>query len=145
MENWIKWILSIVGGALAAFWGQYGLFIVLVALAVVLDVITGLVKAKAIGEGLSSQKAAKGFWKKVSLFVGLFFGIFLDYVMLTFLAQAGITINVNLPFALIFACYIILNESISVAENLVLINPEIMPKWIAKLLKVAKDDLDSKN
>ncbi len=145
MENWIKWILSIAGGALAAFWGQYGLFIVLVALAVVLDVITGLVKAKAIGEGLSSQKATKGFWKKVSLFVGLFFGIFLDYVMLTVLAQAGITININLPFALIFACYIILNESISVAENLVLINPEIMPKWIAKLLKVAKDDLDSKN
>ncbi len=145
MENWIKWILSIVGGALAAFWGQYGLFIVLVALAVVLDVITGLVKAKAIGEGLSSQKATKGFWKKVSLFVGLFFGIFLDYVLLTVLAQAGIAINVNLPFALIFACYIILNESISVAENLVLINPEIMPKWIAKLLKVAKDDLDSKN
>ncbi len=145
MENWIKWILSIVGGALAAFWGQYGLFIVLVALAVVLDVITGLVKAKAIGEGLSSQKATKGFWKKVSLFVGLFFGIFLDYVMLTVLAQSGITININLPFALIFACYIILNESISIAENLVLINPEIMPKWIAKLLKVAKDDLDSKN
>ncbi len=142
MENWIKWILSIVGGALAAFWGQYGLFIVLVALAVVLDVITGLVKAKAIGEGLSSQKATKGFWKKVSLFVGLFFGIFLDYVLLTVLAQAGITISVNLPFALIFACYIILNESISVAENLVLINPEIMPKWIAKLLKVAKDDLE---
>ncbi len=134
--------MSIITGALAAFSGQYGLFIVLVAAAVVLDVITGLVKAKATGEGLSSKRAARGFWKKVSLFVGLFFGIFLDYVMLTALVQAGITINVNLPFALIFACYIILNESISVAENLVQINPDIMPKKIAELLKSARDDIN---
>lgn len=145
MENWIKWILSIVGGALAAFFQQYGLFIILVAVAVVLDFATGIIKAKATGEGLSSARAWQGFWKKIVLFVGLFFGIFLDYVMLTVLAQANIAINVKLPFALIIACYIVLNESISIAENLVLINPEIMPKWIAKLLKVAKDDFDNKN
>lgn len=109
MENWIKWIVSIICGALAAFFQQYGLFILLVAVAVVLDVVTGLVKAKAIGEGLSSEKATRGFWKKISLFVGLAFGIFLDYVAMTVLAQANIVVNVKLPFALIIACYIVLN------------------------------------
>lgn len=145
MENLFKWILSIVGGALAAFFQQYGLFIVLVAIAVVMDFITGVIKAKATGEGLSSARAWQGFWKKIALFVGLFFGIFLDYVMLTVLAQANITINVKLPFALIIACYIVLNESISIAENLVMINSDIMPKWVSKLLKVAKDDFDKDN
>ena len=145
MENWIKWLISVICGFIATFFQQYGLFIALVAVAVVLDVITGIIKAKATGEGLSSEKATKGFWKKVALFWGLFFGIFLDYVMLTVLAQADITMNVKLPFALIIACYIILNECISIAENLVLINPEIIPKWVAKLLSVAKDDLDKKN
>ena len=48
MDNWFKWLLSVLVGGLATFFGQYGLFIVLVAVAVVLDVITGLVKAKAI-------------------------------------------------------------------------------------------------
>lgn len=145
MDNWLKWIVSIVGGALAAFFQQYGLFIALVAVAVVLDVITGIVKAKATGEGLSSKRATQGFWKKISLFVGLFFGIFLDYAALTVFAEAGVNISVKMPFALIIACYIVLNECISIAENLVLINPEIMPKWVSKLLKVAKEDIDKKN
>lgn len=142
MENWFKWLLSIIGGALAAFFQQYGLFIVLVAVAVVMDFITGVIKAKVTGEGLSSTRAWQGFWKKVALFVGLSFGIFLDYAALTVFAEAGINIGVKMPFALIFACYIVLNESISIAENLVLINPEILPKWVGKLLKVAKEDLD---
>ena len=77
MGNWFKWLISVITGGLAAFFGQYGLFIALVAVAVVLDVITGLIKAKATGEGLDSGKATKGFWKKISLFVGLAFGIFL--------------------------------------------------------------------
>ena len=51
MDNFTKWLLSVITGALAAFFGQYGLFIVLVAVAVVLDVVTGLIKAKATGEG----------------------------------------------------------------------------------------------
>ena len=112
MENLFKWILSIVGGALAAFFQQYGLFIVLVAVAVVLDVITRLVKAKATGEGLSSEKATRGFWKKISLFVGLAYGIFLDYIAMTVLAQANIVVSVKLPFVLIIACYIVLNLSL---------------------------------
>lgn len=142
MDNWFKWLLSVVLGGLAAFFGQYGLFVVLVAVAVVLDVVTGLVKAKATGEGLSSEKATKGFWKKISLFVGLAFGIFLDYAVATVLLQAGLTLGVDLPFALIICCYIVLNECISIAENLYLINSDIMPKWIANLLKVAKDKIE---
>ena len=67
MDNWFKWLWSVILGGLATFFGQYGLFIALVAVAVVLDVITGLVKVKATGEGLSSDKATKGFWKKISL------------------------------------------------------------------------------
>ena len=55
MDNFTKWLISIISGGIAAFCRQYGLFIVLVAAAVVLDVVTGLVKAKATGEGLSSR------------------------------------------------------------------------------------------
>ena len=47
MNNITKWLYSVVLGSIATFFGQYGLFIVLVALAVVFDIITGLVKVKA--------------------------------------------------------------------------------------------------
>ena len=116
MDNWFKWLLSVVCGAIATFYEQYGLLIVFVCLAIVFDCVTGLFKAKTIGEGLSSAKGWKGFWKKIAL-----------------------------PFALIICCYIVLNECISIAENLYLINPDIMPKWIANLLKVAKDKIEDNN
>lgn len=144
MDNWFKWLVSVLVGGLATFFGQYGLFIVLVAVAVVLDVITGLVKAKAIGEGLSSEKATKGFWKKISLFVGLAFGIFLDYAVATVLMQVGVNIGLEMPFALIICAYIIINEAISISENLYLTNPDSFPRWIAQMLKVAKDKIEEK-
>ena len=144
MGNWFKWLISVITGGLAAFFGQYGLFIALVAVAVVLDVITGLIKAKVTGEGLDSGKATKGFWKKIALLVGLLFGIYLDYVVSLLFVKAGLTLDIDLPFALIICCYIVLNEAISICENLYLINPDIMPKWIVKLLKIAKGKIEEK-
>jgi toxin secretion/phage lysis holin len=145
MGNWFKWLWSVILGGLATFFGQYGLFIALVAVAVVLDVITGLVKVKATGEGLSSDKATKGFWKKISLFVGLSFGIFLDYAVATVLAEVGVGVVPELPFALIICAYIIINEAISISENLYLTNPDGFPPAIGKMLKVAKDKIEDKN
>lgn len=145
MENGLKWLCSVILGSMAMFFGQYGLFIVLVAVAVVLDVATGLVKAKATGEGLSSDKASKGFWKKISLFAALAFGIFLDYAASTVLSQVGVKVGVELPFALIICAYIIINEAISISENLYLTNPESFPSWIVNLLKVAKDKIEDNN
>lgn len=142
MGNWFKWLLSVITGGLAAFFGQYGLFIALVAVAVVLDVITGLIKAKATGEGLDSGKATKGFWKKISLFFGLAFGIFLDYAVATVLVQVGVTIGLELPFSLIICAYIIINEAISISENLYLTNPDSFPPAVGKLLKVAKGKIE---
>ena len=142
MNNTLKWLISIISGGIAAFCGQYGLFIVLVAAAVVLDVVTGLVKAKATGEGLSSKKANRGFWRKMALFVALAFGIFLDYAAAAVLVHVGVNLGGELPFALIICAYIIINEAISISENLYLTNPDSFPKWIAKRLKVAKEQME---
>lgn len=142
MDNSSKWLISIICGTVATFFQQYGLFIVFVSLAIVFDCITGLIKAKTIGEGLTSQKGWKGFWKKIALLVGLFFSIYLDYAVPLLFVKTGLTLDIDLPFALIICCYIVLNECISIAENLYLINPESFPRWIARMLKVAKGKIE---
>lgn len=144
MTNSTKWLISIVFGIAATFFEQYGLFFLFVCAAIVFDCVTGLIKAKVIGEGLTSKKGFKGFWKKLGLLVGLSFGIYLDYAVPLLFARAGITLGVELPFALIICCYIVLNESISICENLYAINPSIMPGWIVKLLKGGKERIDSR-
>lgn len=142
--DWLKIILSAVAGAAATFFHQYGLIISIVVISIVIDCITGLVKAKISTEGWNSKKATKGFWKKFALLVALSFGMLLDFFIPTALTQIGITIPFHLPFTLIIGCYIALNECISICENLYIINPEIMPNWIINLLKIAKEDIDKK-
>lgn len=144
MHNCIKWSVSAVCGTLAAFFGQYGLFFALVGIAIILDIVTGIVKAKATGEGLDSGKATKGFWKKISLFVALVFGIFLDFATRIVFVKLGINIGLELAFALIVCAYIIINESISICENLYLANPDSFPPAVGKWLKVAKKEIESK-
>lgn len=137
-----KWILSIVCGLIATFTKQYGILIAFVGGAVVFDFVTGCIADKINGKGLDSKTATKGFWKKVSLLVGLFFGFFLDWVIPVMLAYITITLPFDMPFALIICFYIVLNECISICENLYECNPAILPSWIIKILGFAKDKLE---
>lgn len=142
----IKWLCAVICGFLSTFSRQYAMILTFVAIVIVLDTITGLVKAKATGEAISSKKGTKGFWKKVALFVGLFFGFFLDYFIPFMLGTIGITLPVSgAIFGMIIGCYIVINESISIAENLYLTNPAILPKWVTRLLNSAKDQIDNSN
>lgn len=139
-----KWLMSCLWGCVCTFFRQYALIITFTACAVVLDWITGVVKAKTTGEGLNSRKATVGFWKKVALFVALFFGFFLDYFIPYVADKAGISLPINSLFGMIFGCYIVINEAISICENLYACNPTIMPKWIVSILTQAKEQIDSK-
>lgn len=144
MHDTYKWLFATISGAIAAFFGDYGVFICFVAIAVVLDVITGIIKAMATGEGLNAAKARKGFWRKIALFVALIFGIFLDFAAANVIIKTGMPLNFEMPFALIVSAYIIINESISICENLYLTNPDAFPPQIGKWLKVAKDKIEEK-
>lgn len=141
--TWIKIAVSAVLGIVATFFEQYGILIATVIVAIVIDFATGLVKAKFNG-GWSSRTASKGFWKKIALLVALAFGIFLDFFVPSVLGNVGIIIPFKLPFALVISCYIVINECISIAENLYIINPDTMPNWIVKLLKIAKKEIEEK-
>ena len=75
----------------------------------------------------------------------MFFGVFLDY----FITEATQVVDIVLPFAspfgLIVGVYIVLNESISICENLYACNPKSIPPWIANLLKTASNKIDNEN
>lgn len=137
----IKWLLSVVLGLVATFMEQYGVMIALVMIAILFDFATGLVKAKISGT-LSSTVGTKGFFKKIALFICLFFGFFLDYAIPYMCRSVSIDITFNTPFGLIICFYIILNECISICENLYSCNSSIMPKWIVNILHIAKEKLE---
>lgn len=140
----IKWILSVVLGLVTTFFQQYGILILLVGAAIVFDLVTGLIKSKVSkSDAWSSEKCRKGLWKKLALLVGMFFGFFLDWFIPYALTYANVTLPFATPFSMIISMYIVLNESISVCENLYAVNPEIMPKWIVRLLTGVKDKISN--
>lgn len=139
--DYLKLAISVLSGIVAAFFGSYGFIIGLVAVAIVFDFTTGLVRGKIKGD-INSKKGFTGFWKKIALLLGLFFGIFLDY-FIPVLLESGVNIVLpfSLPFGLIVGAYIILNEGISIIENLYECGVK-MPPFILKLLKAAGEQLD---
>lgn len=142
--QWGRYLIATIGGFIATITQQYALILVCVIVAIVFDVITGLIKSKVTGEPWSSKRGTIGFWKKVALLVAFTFGIFLDYFIPVALSTASITLPFSTPFGLIIGVYITLNESISICENLYEINPMTLPKWIVKLLKASSDKINDK-
>ena len=75
--------------------------------------------------------------------MALFFGFFLDY----FIAFVLQNLNITLPyssaiFGMVIGCYIIVNELISIAENLYRVVPDIFPQWIVKMLTSTKNQIN---
>ena len=138
-----KRVFSFLAGVVTTFFQMYGAILGLVCAAIIFDTITGVSAAKATGKKITSKKANQGFWKKIGLLMALFFGVFIDMFIHHALSFINITIPFNMPFGLIFGCYIIFNEGISICENLDKINPNILPKWVKKMLEGGSEKIDS--
>ena len=138
-----KRVFSFLAGVVTTFFRMYGAILGLVGVAIIFDTITGIVAAKAAGTQITSKKANQGFWKKVGLLLALFFGVFLDLFIPEALGFISISLPFNMPFGLIFGCYIVFNEGISICENIYKINPTILPHWVKKLLRGGADKIDS--
>ncbi len=140
--SYVKYIFSVVCGAVLSYFRLYGIAFTVVAIAVLFDIITGVLASVMDGTGLSSERAYKGVIKKAVLFLALGFGTFLD----AFLPYAAQAVNLDTPKSMLFSSvicvYITVTECISVIENIYRCNNRALPEWIVKLLRTARDDID---
>lgn len=137
-----KLVTSLFVGLVASFWGIYGPVIVCVLVAICMDVISGLVAAMASGEKISSRVGWIGFWKKMALILALAFGIFIDSFIPILLGTISLELPFTMPIGTIVGCYIVINEAISIIENINQAAPTALPKWIKKLLEGAGKTID---
>lgn len=143
--NNFKYLLSAAGGAVLAYFRLYGLAYTVVGVAVLFDIVTGILASLVDGSGLSSRKAYRGVLKKSGLLMTLGFGTFLD-VFIPFAAKSvSLTVPENLLFSSVICVYITVTECISIIENIYRINGRILPEWLMRFFKTAKEELDSKN
>lgn len=124
-------------GALAALSESYGTILLLCCSFIVIDLATGLAKAKIEGR-INSTIGYKGFWRKTALVSALVFGMCLDSLMEY---VAGPTLSS--PIGRILGLYIAINECISICENLIACGVK-MPKFVSEALTTAKSHLEQK-
>lgn len=141
-ENTIKLVTATVFGGLATYW--HGLWIPLLVLlvAVIVDYATGMVKAYYNAD-LSSKKGFKGIVKKISYFVVVAVGMGVDWLIEYALARTGIEYNGIFAVAIIVIIWLIINELISILENLAVIGTPI-PKFLLKLISKLKNSVEEK-
>lgn len=143
MENKVlMFSASVVTGLISSYFEAYGVIFAFVCIAIVFDVVTGLVNSAANGIAITSGKARKGFWKKICLLLALLLGVFMDAFLPQLLLVVNIELQHNLPFGLIIGCYVCLNELISICENLIGTNAIAVPMWVVKFLKGTKKNID---
>lgn len=144
--NKVLMALSALLGLIGSIAQEYVVLIILVAVVIALDVISGLIRAAATGEPITSKKGTQGFWKKMILLFSMAFAFFLDIAIPLVLNVVSIKLpfEQSLLFGSIVGVYIILNESISIVENIYKTNRKALPKWLKRLLTGARDEIDKK-
>ena len=88
---------------------------------IALDMITGLIKAFK-EKNYTSSVMREGLFHKIGSILCVAFGVLVDY------AQNFLDLGVSIPIAVSICAYICLMEIGSIIENVVTINPEIMPE-----------------
>lgn len=87
---------------------------------IILDMVTGLIKAFK-EKNYTSSIMREGLFHKCGSVICIVFGALVDY------AQLYLDLGVNIPVAISICVYICLMEIGSIIENVVTINPAIMP------------------
>lgn len=96
---------------------------IIVGLFILLDLITGLIKAFKKKE-YTSTIMREGLFHKAGSILVVCFGVLVDY------AQTFLDLGINVPIATSICVYIILMEIGSIIENICTINPDILPEKI---------------
>lgn len=131
-------IQAIISAALAAFASYLGALavpIIVLMVMMIIDYLSGMSAAWSEGT-LSSKLGAKGIVKKVGYMALIVVAMGVDYLIYSGIVAADINVGYNMWFGLLVAVWLIINEMISILENLSRLGvpiPEFLKKIIGRL------------
>lgn len=141
-DNIIQATVSLALGALAAYFNVLLIPVLILIIVMVIDYATGMTSAWKSGE-LESKTGLIGILKKVSYLVLVAVGGVVDYLISAGLAAANVEISVTYCCGLIVTVWLIINELISILENLAELGTPI-PKFLVNVVHRLKNTVESK-
>ena len=116
--------------------------IIILIIAMIIDYVTGMMSAWLNAE-LSSKKGIKGIVKKISYLALVAVAMIVDWLICCGLQQINVDFHYSVFFAVLVAVWLIINELISVLENLAKMGVPI-PNFLKKLINRLKNTVDEK-
>ena len=142
-ETSFKLIFSGIFAAISAYLGVIAIPIVVLFSVMICDYLTGMCAAFVSGT-LSSTKGWRGILKKACYLIAVAVGIVVDYIVSQAFMQLHIESGAVFYFGLLVTIWLILNELLSITENLSEIGVP-MPEWLGKAVEKISRKIDEKS
>lgn len=139
----IQAIISAAFASFASYMGALAVPIIVLMVMMVIDYLSGMSVAWSTGE-LSSKIGAKGIVKKVGYMALIAVAMGVDYLIYSGIAAANIEVGYNMWFGLLVAVWLIINEMISILENLSKLGVPI-PEFLKKIIQRLKNSAERKD
>jgi toxin secretion/phage lysis holin len=141
-ENFLQILFATVAGAIVAYLNVLLVPLVVLVIVMLIDYVTGMAQAY-LSHTLNSRIGVVGIIKKISYITAVVVGIVADYLISSALTQVGIDIKINYCIGMIVTIWFIINELISVLENLAEIGIPL-PKFLVSIVKRLKVVVENK-
>ena len=142
MKDLIHILFAGAVGALAAYFNVLAVPLVVLVAVMLIDWITGLAGASATGK-LNSRVGVVGIVKKVCYLALVAVGMVVDYLISSALVSIGISLQINYCFGMIITVWLIINELISILENLKRLGIPL-PDFLVKIVSRLKNNVEDK-
>lgn len=140
-ENAIKALVSAIIAAASAYFRELMFPVLILAGVMLLDYISGMARAWANKE-LSSRVGVLGIVKKLLYLFAVAVAVVVDWVIQTAAAKAGIDVGGVYLFGLLVTIWLILNECISILENISELGVPI-PAFLQKMIERLKQSTEN--
>ncbi len=140
-ENIFKGVFAAALAGTAAYFQELVFPVAVLAAVMVVDYISGMADAWVKGE-LSSRAGVLGIVKKVSYLLAVVVAIVADWVVQTAAGELGVDFGGFFFFGLLVTIWLILNECISILENISEIGVPLPPFLLALIQKLKKTTED---
>lgn len=140
-EKGLQMVISAALAAFAVYMGALAVPVIVLMVMMIIDYLSGMSAAWVHGD-LSSKVGAKGIIKKVGYMALIVVAMGVDYLIYSGISAANIEVGYNMWFGLLVAVWLIINEMISILENLSKLGVPI-PEFLTKIIRRLKETADN--
>ena len=140
-EKFIKTTFSAFLSILLCYLNMIAIPVGVLVFVMAVDYLTGMISAWINAE-LSSKKGLLGIVKKICYLFAVAAAMGIDWLIYSGMGQIGISIDSTIFFGLLVTIWFIINEIISILENLVKIGIPV-PKFLMAVIKRLKNTTEN--